>query len=393
MAPIINYPLNAHDLLRKKKSLRRELLKASGFLDKRIAILGGSTTAEIKDMLELFLLQDGIRPVFYESEYNRYYEDALFSNPDLEKFSPELIYIHTSSVNIRRFPSLKESAAEVEVLLSSEAARFRELWDAITSKYGCPVVQNNFEMPHYRSLGNLDAYDVRGRGRFVSELNRIFAEEAASRKNIYLNDIHYLSAWFGLERWYDKFFWYSYKYAMSYEAIPFLSDSVASIVKAIFGKTRKCLVLDLDNTLWGGVIGDDGLGGIKIGKENPEAEAYTEFQKYVRELKERGVLLAVCSKNEDANAREGFAHPDSLLKITDFAAFRANWDPKYGNIREIAKALNIGVDSLVFADDNPVERESVRAQAPQVAVPELGGDVAKYISILDKTGYFETVAL
>lgn len=271
--------------------------------------------------------------------------------------------------------------------------RFSGLWDRIEQDYGCPVIQNNFELPHYRILGNLDAYDTHGRTAFIGKLNYRFAGEAKKRKNLHLNDINYLSAWFGLERWYDKFFWYSYKYAMNYEAIPLLADSVASIIMGIFGKGKKCLVLDLDNTLWGGVIGDDGLQGIRIGKETPEAEAYTAFQRYVKELKERGVLLAVCSKNDESNAREGFTHPDTVLSSDDFAAFIANWNPKHENIREIASALNIGTDSLVFVDDNPVEREIVRAQAAEIAVPELGSDVAKFIDILDKTGLFETVSL
>jgi FkbH-like protein len=317
----------------------------------------------------------------------------MFPNPALEEFAPDVIYLHTSSVNITRFPSVVESDADVEALVSSELERFQAMWDQAATRYACPVIQNNFELPHYRGLGNLDGYDIRGRSRFIAELNWHFSGQARQRQNLYLNDINYLAAWFGLERWYDKLFWYSYKYAMSYEAIPLLSDSVASIVKAIFGKTRKCLVLDLDNTLWGGVIGDDGLNGIQIGRETPEAEAFTEFQQYVRVLKERGVILAVCSKNDDVNAREGFSHPDSILKLEDFSAFRANWDPKHENIRSIAETLNIGIDSLVFADDNPVEREIVRSQEPDVAVPELGKNVAKYIDVLDKTGYFETVSL
>jgi len=389
----INYPVDAHYLLRKKKSIRRDLLQSSDFLDKRVAILGGSTTAEVKDMMELFLLQGGIRPVFYESEYNRYYEDLMFPNPALEEFAPDVIYLHTSSVNVTKFPSMQESDADVEELLSSELGRFQTIWDQVAIRYKCPVIQNNFELPHYRCLGNLDGYEIHGRSRFINELNRRFSEEARRRQNLYMNDINYLAAWFGLERWYDKLFWYSYKYAMSYEAIPLLADSVVSIIRAIFGKTKKCLVLDLDNTLWGGVIGDDGLNGIQIGKETPEAEAFTEFQQYVRSLKERGIILAVCSKNDDVNAREGFSHPDSILKFDDFAAFRANWEPKHENIRNIAATLNIGMDSLVFADDNPVEREIVRSQEPDVAVPELGKNVAKYIDILDKTGYFETVSL
>ncbi len=393
MKNYFTYPFNAHTLLRKKKTIRRDLLTQTDLDDKRIAILGGSTTAEVKDMLELFLLHTGIRPVFYESEYNRYFEDVMFPESGLKDFRPEIIYIHTTNLNIRRFPALNESSEAIGDLLAGEMNRFACLWERIEQDYGCPVIQNNFELPHYSLLGNLDAYDIHGRSRFIGMLNLRFSEEAGKRKSLHLNDINYLAAWFGLERWHDRLFWYSYKYAMNYEAIPLLADSVASIIRGICGKAKKCLVLDLDNTLWGGVIGDDGMQGIRIGKETPEAEAYTEFQRYVRELKERGVLLAVCSKNDETNAREGFAHPDSILSADDFAAFIANWNPKHENIRNIAYTLNIGIDSLVFADDNPVEREIVRAQLAEVTVPELGSDIAKYIDILDKTGLFETVSL
>ncbi len=393
MAHGIRYPLDAGFLLRNKRSLRRTLLQSQGLLEKRIAILGGSTTAEVKDMLELFLLNDGIKPIFYESEYNRYYEDLMFPNPALEQFAPELIYLHTSNVNITRYPSLKDGETEAEALLAAELARFRALWDKAAEQYNCPIIQNNFELPHHRGLGNLDAYDLRGRSRFISALNSHFAEEARRRTSLHLNDINYLSAWFGLERWYDKALWHSYKYAMSSDAVPLLADSAASIIKAILGKTRKCLVLDLDNTLWGGAIGEQGLEGIRIGKETPEAEAYTEFQQYIRRLRERGVILAVCSKNDPANAQLGFAHPDSVLKLEDFSAFQANWEPKPENLRAIAASLNIGMDSLVFVDDSPMERELVQSQAPEVAVPQIGNDVTHYISTLDKIGYFETVSV
>jgi FkbH-like protein len=389
----LSYPFETSYLLRNKRSIRRDLLKRSDLLEKRIAILGGSTTAEVKDMLELFLLKDGVRPVFYEADYNRYYEELMFPNAALEEFRPDIIYIHTSCVNITRFPSVLESEADVEMLLASETDRFRSLWDQAASRYACPIIQNNFEQPHYRGLGSLDGYDIRGRSRFVAELNLRFSLQARERQNLYLNDINYLSAWFGLERWYDKLFWYSYKYAMSYEAIPLLANSVASIIKAIFGKTRKCLVLDLDNTLWGGVIGDDGPNGIQIGKETPEGEAFTEVQQYVGGLKERGIILAICSKNDETNAREGFAHPDSVLALDDFSSFQANWEPKDQNIRTIAQTLSIGLDSMVFADDNPVERQLVRSQEPDVAVPELGNNMNKYIDILDKNGYFEAVSI
>ncbi|MDP1558302.1 MAG: HAD-IIIC family phosphatase [Nitrosomonas sp.] len=389
----LSYPFDAHYLLRMKKAIRRELISRTDLMEKRVAILGGSTTAEIKDMLELFLLKDGIKPVFYESGYNRYYEEVLFSGAELKQFAPEIIYIHTSNVNITRYPSVLERAEDIDGIVAGEVNRFRKIWDRIAAEYSCPIIQNNFELPHYRGLGNLDAYDVHGHTRFIAELNRCFSEEARQRHNLHLNDINYLSAWFGLERWYDKCAWYSYKYAMSIEAIPLLAHSVATIVRAILGQAKKCLVLDLDNTLWGGIIGDDGVNGIRIGKETPEAEAYTEFQQYVKGLKERGINLAICSKNDEANAREGFTHPDSILALEDFSVFRANWEPKHENIREIAQLLNIGIDSLVFADDNPAERDLIRFQEPRVAVPEMGNNVAKYIDVIDKSGLFETIVL
>jgi FkbH-like protein len=152
-------------------------------------------------------------------------------------------------------------------------------------------------------------------------------------------------------------------------------------------------VLDLDNTCWGGVIGDDGLDGIQIGTETAVAEAYTAFQQYAKDLKDRGITLAVCSKNDFANAKEGFSHPDSILKFEDFTSFKANWDPKSHNIVDIAKEINIGIDALVFIDDNPVEREIVSSQVPHVSVPDIGDDITQYIDYIDKSGYFEPIAL
>jgi FkbH-like protein len=390
---IPSIPFDNQYLLRKKKAIRRELMKSNDFLNIRIAILGGSTTAEVKDMLELFMLAEGFKAEFYESDYNRFYEEILFQNDNLKSFSPEIIYIHTSNVNITRYPLFTDNAVDIDKYIEVEIDRFRKLWDRIDDDYSCPVIQNNFELPHYRVLGNLDCYDIHGRTQFISSLNNVFNLEARQRSNLYLNDINYLSAWFGLELWYDKLFWYSYKYAMNIEAIPLVAHSVTSIIKAIFGKSKKCLVLDLDNTIWGGVIGDDGINGIKLGNGTPESEAYTEFQQYLKTLKNRGVILAVCSKNEEKNAIEGLNHCDSLLKPDDFSVIKANWRPKHENIREIARQLNIGIDSLVFIDDNPAERDIVRYQETEVTVPELGDNVVKYINIIDKSGAFEPISI
>jgi len=388
----LEYPLDNTIILRKKKSIKKELLLKDNFLEKNIAILGGSTTSEIKNILELFLLNNGIKPNFYESEYNKYHEDALFGNDELDKFKPDIIYIHTTSINITKYPDINDTEEEVNKVISNEIEKYKSIWNSL-SKYNCVIVQNNFDYTMDRSLGNLDCYDIHGKTYFINLLNQQFAINARKLKNLYINDINYLSSYLGLKNWFDKSLWHQAKYALSMDSIPELCFNVSKIINSIFGKTKKCLVLDLDNTCWGGIIGDDGLDGIHIGTETAIAESYTSFQKYVKELKDRGITLSVCSKNDFKNAKEGFSHPDSILKLEDFTSFKANWDPKHQNIQDIAKEVNIGIDSLVFIDDNPVERDIVFSQVPSVSVPNVGDDVIHFIDHIDKNGYFEPITL
>lgn len=392
MNTFFNYPLNINKILRKKKSLKIELLNNNFLVEKNIAILGGSTTSEIKNILELFLLNNGIKANFYESEFNKYYEDALFGNDILNNFNPDIIYIHTTNVNIQRYSSLQESEDEVKKLLDNEIKKYKSIWNSL-SKFNCAIIQNNFDYPENRSLGNLDTSDIHGKTYLINQLNLAFAKSSREIKNLYINDINYLSSYLGIKNWFDKSLWHQAKYALSMDAIPELAFNISKIINSIFGKTKKCLVLDLDNTCWGGVIGDDGLNGIHIGTETAVAETYTAFQKYAKELKERGITLAVCSKNDFENAKEGFEHPDSILKFNDFTSFKANWDPKHQNIINISKEINIGIDSLVFIDDNPVERDIVSSQAPSVCVPNVGSDVINFINHIDKNGYFEPLSL
>lgn len=393
-AAALNTPWDPQLLIRKRQQIRRALQIASvGGTPSRIAILGGSTTTDIRGFLELFLLKAGIVPSFYESGYNRYFEEAMYDDAKLAEFRPDVVFVCTSWVNVTGFPSQSASNEEFESSVEREMGRFREMWKQIRDRFGCVIVQNNFDSPRSRQLGNLDSVAPGGRLHFLSRLNAEFAAYARNGSNFYVNDIHYLSSYLGLENWFDHESWFSYKMAVSPVAAIWLARSVASILGSVYGKTRKCLVLDLDNTLWGGVIGDDGVANIQIGQETAVAESYSAFQKYVKSLRERGVLLAVCSKNDDAVAREGFSHPDSILKLSDFSAFRANWAPKHENLVEIARELNIGIDSLVFVDDNPAERAIVAAQLPAVAVPEVGSDPTRFAEILDAGGYFEPIGL
>lgn len=393
----LEYPFDCELILSRRRSLKKELLKeiseaGKKTLKKKIAVLGGSTTSDIRNCLELFLLNEGIEAEFYESEYGRFWEDAMFDPPELVGFAPDLIYIHTSNRNIRNWPEIADTPEAVGEKLDAEYGKFEGMWEHLAETYRCPIIQNNMELPSYRLLGNMDASDHHGRVSFAGRLNERFYGYARNHENFHINDINYLSACYGLDRWSDPFYWHMYKYALCVPAIPVLAHSVANIIKAIYGKNRKAFVLDLDNTLWGGVVGDDGVEGLEIGQETSTGQAYSEFQSYLKGHKEMGILLNVCSKNEEENALAGINHPDGILKPEDFIVIRANWKPKSRNIAQIADELNIGADSLVFVDDNPAEREIVRQQLPAVAVPEVS-TVEHYIREIDRHGYFEAVSL
>jgi FkbH-like protein len=383
------FPIVVADILRKRRVLKKQLLKQANLVPARIAILGGSTTTEVKAMLELFLLAQGIEPAFYESGYNRYSEDVQFENPDLWNFKPNIVFIYTTWHNISEFPELLESESEVEKRIRREMARFEPLWEKIHAELGALIIQNNFDLPHLRPLGNLEASESFGRVNFVLRLNAEFANYARKHSRFLINDILYLSAQVGQAAWFRNSYWYNFHMALSPTATVALAHNVAAIVKSVYGKSKKCLVLDLDNTLWGGVVGDDGVQNLVLGRDHPVGEAFLDFQRYVKGLQRRGVILAVCSKNDAENAKEGFSHPDSVLKLEDFSAFKANWNPKPENIREIAAELNIGLDSMVFVDDNPTERDFVAEQLPEVAVPNVGTDVSCFAEVLEHERYFE----
>jgi len=381
------------ELLLKRRGLRRKLLALEGLKEIRIAVLGGTTTNELVDLVEILLLNSGFLPTFYQSDYGRYYEDSVLEPQTISEFKPDIVYVHTCSLNIQTFPPVSCSEEALPGFVGAEMNRFRAIWRSLEANVGCQIIQNNFELPSSAILGNLDAVSPGGASRFIAELNRCVAAEASANPRLLMQDLNAIASRIGMNQWFDPERWFSYKVANTVEGTFAIATSLNSIVSGIYGRSRKVLVLDLDNTLWGGVIGDDGADKILIGRETPVAEAYTAFQEYCLRLRERGILLAVCSKNNEDVARSGFAHPDSVLKVEHFSAFKANWEPKHENILEIARELNLGVDSFVFVDDNPAERAIVEGQIAGIAVPDVGSEVARYASILDAGRYFEPVAL
>ena len=389
----LEFPFDGEYILKKKKSIKKELLARDiKYIEKKIAILGGSTTSDIKLILELFLLNQGIKPIFYESEYNQYWQDITFDNEELIDFKPDIIFIHTTNRNIMNYPSLNDSREEVDKKLEMEYQKFVDMWDHAITTHKCVIIQNNFEYPYYRLLGNKDATSIYGRTNFITKLNLKFAEYAESHENFYINDINYVSSLYGLDKWSNQFYWFMYKYAMDIAAIPSFAYNLSNIIKAIYGKNKKSFVLDLDNTLWGGIIGDDGVENIVLGQETAEGEAYQEVQEYLKLHKDLGIILNISSKNEEENALLGLNSKDSILKPEDFIVIKANWEPKNKSVNEIAKELELGEDSFVFVDDNPAERDIINQYNPTVSTPIIN-TADNTIKTLDRNAYFEVLKI
>ena len=390
----LEFPFDNKYIMRKRKAIKKQLLSdGTSRIKKKIAVLGGSTADDVISALDLFLLNFGIEAQFWKSEYNKFYEDAVFGNPELDEFAPDLIYIHTTSRNLTMLPeSPAESEEQVQQRLENQFDVFKQVWINLTQKYGCPIIQNNFELPLFRRTGNWDGWGISGTGAFINRLNVMLSDYARHNNGFYINDINYLSSVIGLEKWHDTEAWYMYKYALNTSLIPELSYSIACIVKSVYGKNQKVIALDLDNTLWGGIIGDDGVDGIEIGEETAVGEAYSEFQHFIKNYKNYGIILTVCSKNEEENALAGLNHPTGILKPDDLASIKANWNPKDMNLAESAEELGLLPESFVFVDDNPAECAIVNAQLPAVHTVH-AESVGKAMYTLSRGGFFEITSV
>lgn len=206
----LEYPFDVEYIIKNKKKIKKELLNRSGLIEKNIAILGGSTTNEIKNMLEIFLLNYGIKPNFYESEYNQYYEDAMFGNEKLDSFNPDIIYIHTTNRNIIKYPNIVDDADSINDMINDEYNKFVHIWEKLKQKFNSIIIQNNFEKPFYRLLGNKDVSDIHGKINFINRLNQKIYDYANQTENFFINDIDYISSCYGLDKWANQFYYISY---------------------------------------------------------------------------------------------------------------------------------------------------------------------------------------
>ena len=356
----------------------------------RLALLSDAATQRFVPILRTLFCRHGVDAEIYEAPFDALELEVYNPASGLYQFQPEFVVI-LNSVQALRAIFLRRPADSVS-FVEETAARATKLWDAIHANLPATLIQSTFVLPYERFFGNFDLKATESFYATVGELNRRIAEAARSRGSVLINDVESVASWLGRRFWFEERFWDSAKYFCALESLPYVAKNIVDVAMASLGQAIKCVVLDLDNTLWGGVIGDDGLDGIQLGAHG-DGEAFYRLQLYLRELRRRGVLLAVCSKNSMENALLPFEkHPEMVLKQADIAMFVANWNDKADNIRQIRETLNIGFDSMVFLDDNAFERNLVRELIPGIVVPELPEEPADYVRAISELNLFETTS-
>lgn len=356
----------------------------------RLGVLASATFDLLNDYLPAAAARHGVALDLVTTGYDQVAQEALdpHSRINEAKSNAVLVAVDHRWLNLDRC-NLSERRPD---WTATAIARLRTVIEGLREHGRATAILQTIPMPPRPLFGSLDRR-VSGTVRFMIEEANSAIVELASETGSYLLDVAGLAERIGTDRWFDPVQWASYKLPFAADCFAAYADALARLLGAIRGKARKCLVLDLDNTIWGGVIGDDGIAGIKIGQGHPLGESFLAVQQTAIDLRNRGIIVAVCSKNDDAVARAPFReHPDMLLREEHIAVFQANWTDKASNLEAIAKALNIGLDALVLLDDNPAERAQVRAALPAVAVPELPSDPSWFAWYLMSAGYFEAVS-
>ncbi len=359
----------------------------------RVAILGSSTVSHLHAGLRVAALRRRILLLTYEAKYGQYRQELLDVESSLHRFRPQVVLFALDAYHLTQglrpgFDGSQAADAMQQILTS-----IRECWALAKEAFNCIVLQQTALPVWHDLMGNNEHRLPGSRAHFLDQMN-LHLQAAADSGGAHLVAVDRRVRQDGLDTWHDVALWHRSKQEIKPSAVPWYGELVVRVLGAQLGLSSKCLVLDLDNTIWGGVIGDDGLEGIVLGQGSALGEAFLSLQSYAVELAERGVILAVCSKNDEHVAIDAFeGHPDMILTRKQVASFVANWDDKAANLRRIAAELSIGLDSLVFVDDNPFERSLIRQELPMVAVPELPEDPALVPRCIADAGYFESVAI
>jgi len=393
---LANHDHDFASIVRLDRAIRKEQARSDedslgGLLPLKLAILSTSTTSHLPPGIRVAALGRGLLLDVYEPDYGQARQEIADPTSNLHGFAPNAVLFANDPYSLfgsegANLGDGKGAAQAAVEALRGQWRRVRELWNAT-------VIQQLPFNPAPRIMGENEFRLPGSISSLVSEFQQNL-RAAAEEDGVDLIDLDYWTSRRGLDAWHSRPLWDRSKQEVHPTATPLYGDLVARVLAARYGRGAKCLILDLDNTLWGGVIGDDGLEGIVLGQGSAAGEGHLAFQKYAKQLARRGVILAVCSKNDDAVAREAFErHPEMALRLDEIGCFVANWSDKAANIRHVVSQLNIGIDAAVFVDDNPFERELIRRELPDVFVPELSDDPSDYARIVADSGYFECVSV
>jgi FkbH-like protein len=376
-----------------RKALANSPLPAAQGKPVRLALLGSCTLSHLHPAIRVAGLRRDIPIEVYENNFGQYWQELSDTTSDLYAFGPTMVLFaldgrHLAAGVEAGFDDTAAASALTEMKL-----RLRTCWRMAREAFHCPIIQQTALPVHLPLMGGNEHRLHGSAAHFIFRLNHEL-RAMADEEGVEILALDALAARNGIKAWHDVELWHRAKQEIAPRAAPAYGEAVGRVIAAAQGRSAKCLVLDLDNTLWGGVIGDDGMDGIVLGQGSALGEAFVAFQAYAKDLMRRGVILAVCSKNDEVNAVEPFDdHPEMVLRRSDIACFVANWQDKATNIRTIAEQLNIGLDSIVFVDDNPFERALVRQELPMVMTPEVGEDPATYAETLADAGYFESLVI
>jgi FkbH-like protein len=373
----------------RKKALARQLAP-SGTAPKKIqlAILGGYSLYPFHELLELLCEVEGVPLELWLGDYDNYISEIMDESGELYAFAPQVVLLLPAESRCKypgRLTDAREAQqAEAKAVVDSLLGLVKKVHE----KSRAEVITTNFILPARHDLGAFRARTLGSDWAFRKWVNLELGLDAPPFLQVC--DLEFLANRLGGIAARDERSWFESKQPGSPALLVEFAREAAHLIASRKRATKKVLALDLDNTLWGGVVADDGLEGIELGDTSPRGEAFKAFQKYIASLKQRGVLLAVCSKNDHARAAEAFEkHPEMVLRLEDFVSFKANWEPKSDNLRQMAAELNLGLDSFVFVDDNPAEIEIVRQFAPEVATILLGPDPSAYVAQLQDSRWFE----
>lgn len=371
-----------------KKNLKKDF---SGFKKVKVAILSDSASQFLNIALKGYGYNCQLDFDIYEADYDQIDLQIFDPSSELYAFNPDYIFINRSTEKLLKNFYKKERAVQVgyaDQLLQHT----RKYLDTIASRLRSKVIVNTYPEINDNVFGNFAAKTNASFVYQLRKINLLLMEQSQNSKDLFICDLASLQSQLGYSFIFDPKLYVNADMVYSIDFQPYIAKNITDIILSISGTFKKCLILDLDNTTWGGIIGDDGVEGIQLGHLGL-GKIFTDLQLWAKQLKQRGIILAICSKNTEEIAKEPFiSHPDMVLRLDDIAVFVANWETKVDNIRHIQSILNIGFDSMVFLDDNPFEREIVKSGIPDITVPDLPEDPAEYLVYLRGLNLFETAS-